>query len=198
MWQKLEKQEHWQGEIINRHKDGSIYNADLNISPVFNKDGSLSGYVQIQRDITDSIVRLAISEVLQQHSPLDERFKQVLDILFNLKALDLQRKGGVFLHAKGENHLALFILRGAFSAEFIEKEQCINCGSCLCGRVAVSGKLLVSDDCFCDSSHEHKFLDMQAHCHYIVLIASGGEVLGMLFLYTDPYPPKIREPTHYA
>ena len=34
MWQKLEKREHWQGEIINRHKDGSIYNADLNISPV--------------------------------------------------------------------------------------------------------------------------------------------------------------------
>ncbi len=188
MWQKLLKGEHWQGEIINRHKDGSFYNADVGVSPVFNKDGSLSGYVQIQRDITDTVVRLAISEVLQQSGPLDDRFKQVLDILFNLKAFDLQRKGGVFLRAKGENHLSLFLLRGEFSAEFIEKEQCVNCGSCLCGRVAVSGELIVSDDCFCDPRHEHQFLDMQAHGHYIVPIASGGEVMGVLFLYTDPYP----------
>jgi len=188
MWQKLVNGEHWQGEIINRHKDGSFYNADLGISPVLNKDGSLSGYVQIQRDITDSVVRLAISEVLQQCTPLDERFKQVLDILFNLKVFDLQRKGGVFLRAKGENYLTLFLLRGAFSAEFIEKEKRINCGSCLCGRVAISGELLVSDDCFCDPRHEHQFLDMQAHGHYIVPVASGGEVLGVLFLYTDPYP----------
>ena len=190
MWQKLEKQEHWQGEIINRHKDGSIYNANLNISPVFNKDGSLSGYVQIQRDITDSVVRLAISEILQQRSPLDERFKQVLQVLFNLKAFDLQRKGGVFLRAKDESYLSMFLLSGAFSEEFIEKEKSIKCGSCLCGRVAISGTLLISDDCFCDPRHEHKFLDMQAHGHYIVPIASGGEVLGVLFLYTDPYPLK--------
>ena len=188
MWQKLLNGEHWQGEIINRHKDGSFYNADVGVSPVINKDGSLSGYVQIQRDITDTVVRLAISEVLQQSGPLDERFKQVLDILFNLKTCDLQRKGGVFLRAKGENHLTLFLLRGEFSTEFIEKEQCVNCGSCLCGRVAVSGELIVSDDCFSDPRHEHQILDMEAHGHYIVPIASGGEVMGVLYLYTAPYP----------
>ena len=188
VWQKLMNQEHWQGEIVNRHKDGRLFNADMGISPVLNKDGSLSGYVQIQRDITDSVVRLAISEVLQHASPLDVRFKQVLDIFFKLRDFDLQHKGGVFLRAKGEDYLTLFVLSGDFSAEFIEKESCINCGSCLCGRVAVSGKLLVSDDCFCDPRHEHSFADMQAHGHYIVPIASGGEVLGVLFLYTDPYP----------
>jgi PAS domain S-box-containing protein len=96
MWNKLLNRKHWQGKIVNRHKDGSLYNADMSISPVFNDNGQLSGYVQIQRDITDSVVRLAISEVLQKHIPLDERFDQVLDIFFNLRVLDLQRKGGVF------------------------------------------------------------------------------------------------------
>jgi GAF domain-containing protein len=48
--------------------------------------------------------------------------------------------------------------------------------------------LLVSDNCFCDPRHEHKFIDMQAHGHYIVPIAFGDEVLGVLFLYTDPDP----------
>ena len=82
----------------------------------------------------------------------------------------------------------MFVLQGSFSDEFIEKEQHIACGSCLCGRAAVSGELLVSDDCFCDPRHEHTFADMQAHGHYIVPIISAGEALGVLFLYTDPYP----------
>jgi PAS domain S-box-containing protein len=188
MWQKLMNGEHWQGEIINKHKDGSFYNADVGISPVRNRGGSLTGYVQIQRDITDSVVRLTISEILQQPTPLKERFGQVLDILFKLKSFDLQRKGGVFLRAKNEDHLQLYVLNGAFSAEFIEKEQCVKCCSCLCGRVAVTGKLLVSDDCFCDPRHEHQFSDMQVHGHYILPIMAGAEVLGVLFLYTDPYP----------
>lgn len=196
MWQKLLKEEHWEGEIVNKRKDGNLYNAHVSISPVFNKHGLLSGYVQIQRDITDSVVLLAVSEALQHNEPLDERFKQVMDILFNLRSFNLQRKGGVFLKAKGENSLTLFVLNGEFSAEFIEKEQCVKYGACLCGRAAVSGELLISDDCFCDSRHEHTFLDMQAHGHYIVPIAYCGEVFGILFLYTDCHP--VRSETRLA
>ena len=188
MWEKLTNGEHWQGEIINKHKDGSLYNADVGISPVRNKQGSLTGYVQIHRDITDSMIRLAISEVLHQYSSIKERFKQVLDIFFSLKAFDLHRKGGVFLKDKNNNQLNLFVLRGIFSSEFIEKEQCIECGSCLCGQVAISGELVVSDDCFCDVRHEHQYPDMPVHGHYIVPITSGSEVLGVMFLYTDPKP----------
>ncbi|MCX7099804.1 MAG: PAS domain-containing protein, partial [Methylococcales bacterium] len=188
MWQKLLDTGQWQGEIINRHKDGSLYNADVGISSVRNKEGVLSGYVHVHRDISDSVVRLAISEVLRQCIPLPERFKKVLDILFNLKTFDLQRKGGIFIRAKGENYLSLHTLHGVFSKEFIAKEQRVQCGSCLCGRVAISGKLLVSDDCFCDPRHEHTFQNMQAHGHYIVPITFDTEVLGVLFLYTDPYP----------
>lgn len=32
MWAKLANDEHWQGEIVNRHKDGGLYNADIGIS----------------------------------------------------------------------------------------------------------------------------------------------------------------------
>ena len=80
MWQHLLERGHWQGEIVNRHKSGGLYNADVGISAVYNKDGSLSGYVQMQRDITDSVVRLAISEVLRQSTPLEQRFRELLDI----------------------------------------------------------------------------------------------------------------------
>ncbi|UOA09142.1 response regulator [Methylobacter sp. S3L5C] len=188
MWQKLDKREHWQGEITNKNKDGSLYVADVDISPVFNKNGSLSGYVEIQRDITDSVVRLAISKALQQNTPLNERFKQVMNIIFDIKLFNTERRGCVFLQAKDENYLTLFLLHGEFSKEFIEKENSTHCGSCLSEHAPVSGKIFVSDDCFCDPRPEHKFTNMNAHGHFIVPITYGDEVLGVLFLFTDPYP----------
>ena len=59
-------------------------------------------------------------------------------------------------------------------------EQRIAFGDGLCGQVAVSRKLIVSDDCCCD--------DRQSHGHYIVPIASGEDILGVLFVFTDAYP----------
>ena len=206
----------WSGRLLNRRRgmlpiriagqatppDALEYWVDVNITPILMSDGTLSGYVQIQHDVSDLVkreaalqmdnadtaARLAISEALHQPRSMKGCFVHVLNILFDLKAFNLQRKGGVFLRAQDEDYLDMFVLHGEFSDEFIRKEQRIALGACLCGRAAISGKILVSDDCFCDSRHEHQFDGMQPHGHYIVPIASGGDILGVLFLYTDPYP----------
>jgi signal transduction histidine kinase/CheY-like chemotaxis protein len=143
-----------------------------------------------KRDQEDTQARLAIANILQQAIPLKERCQLVLSILFKIQSLQLQQKGGVFLREASEERLELFVLQGNFSEEFIEKEQSIVLGSCLCGRAAASGELMVSDDCFCDPRHEHTFIDMQAHGHYIVPLILSEQALGVLFLYTDPYPVK--------
>ncbi|WP_031431561.1 response regulator [Methylomicrobium agile] len=209
----------WSGRLLNWRKgappfriagqspvpDARDYWAEVCITPIRNQNGEIIGYVQIQRNITDqvhkeqaqtlenadTVARLAISETLQQTLPLQQRFIRVLDILFNLKAFDLQRKGGVFLKDPNEDCLDLFLLHGKFSEEFIRREQHVPFGACLCGRAAVSQELIVSNDCFCDPRHEHQFEDMQAHGHYIVPIVSAGATLGILFLYTDPHPLQL-------
>jgi PAS domain S-box-containing protein len=209
----------WSGRLLNWRKgtapfpiagqatppDTRDYWAEVCITPIHNHDHAVIGYVQIQRDIThqvnkeqalllenaDTTARLAISETLQQTLPLKQRFTQVLDILFNLKAFDLQRKGGVFLKDPDQDFLEIFLLHGKFSDEFIRREQRIPYGACLCGRAAVSQELIISDDCFCDPRHEHQFEGMQAHGHYIVPLVSAGATLGILFLYTDPYPLQL-------
>ena len=79
-----------------------------------------------------------------KHYHLQQRLTQVLDILFNLKAFDLQRKGGVFLKDPGQEFLDMFVLHGNFSEEFIRREQHIPYGACLCGRAAISQ----GADCF--------------------------------------------------
>ena len=42
----------WRGELVNRRKDGTLYDAALTIAPVFDIDGKISGYVGVQRDIS--------------------------------------------------------------------------------------------------------------------------------------------------
>ncbi|MGZ8095778.1 MAG: response regulator [Methylosarcina sp.] len=209
----------WSGRLLNCRKGAAPFNiagqttppdsrdfwANICITPILNNVGELIGYVQIQHDITDQVhkeqaqilentdtaARLAIYGALQQTLPLQQRFTQVLDILFNLKSFDLQRKGGVFLKDPDQDFLEMYLLHGKFSEEFRRREQRVPYGACLCGRAAISQELIISDDCFCDPRHEHQFDGMQAHGHYIVPIVSAGATLGVLFLYTDPYPVKL-------
>lgn len=219
MQQCLRQGRSWSGRLLNRRRgskpfliagqttppDPLDFWAEINITSIRNDLGELLGYVQIQHDVSeqvdkeqailmehaDTAARLSISEILQQSLPLEQRFSQVLNCLFDLKAFDLQRKGGVFLKDPELDFLDMFVLHGQFSEEFIRREQRIPYGACLCGRAAISQELTVSDDCFCDPRHDHTFEGMQAHGHYIVPIVSVGATLGILFLYTDPYPVKL-------
>ncbi|BCX89590.1 two-component system, sensor histidine kinase and response regulator [Methylomarinovum tepidoasis] len=191
----------WSGRLLQHRKSGSDYWAEVSITPII-KDDRLCGYVQIQRDIStqiererqlameqaDTKARLRIAEILAGPEPVEDRIHQVLETLFDLPELDLQRKGGLF--RKGDKCLEMFVLHGRFSEEFHRRERCIPLGACLCGRAALAGELLISDDCFCDPRHEHRFEDMTPHGHYIVPLVHENEILGVLFLYTDPHPDR--------
>jgi signal transduction histidine kinase/CheY-like chemotaxis protein/HPt (histidine-containing phosphotransfer) domain-containing protein len=87
--------------------------------------------------------------------------------------------------------------RGAFSDDFLRDEATVGLGCCLCGRAAVSGEIIVSDNCFTDHRHEHRWEEMKAHGHYIVpLTATGSDaqtIVGVLFLYTDINPDEGEE-----
>ena len=53
MWHKIKNKRHWQGEIWDRHRDGTIYTLWLNISAVHRPDGCIYGYVAQFSDITE-------------------------------------------------------------------------------------------------------------------------------------------------
>ncbi len=53
MWQKISQGEAWSGRLINRHKNGSKYLAELSISPIVDADGEVLNYLGIHRDITE-------------------------------------------------------------------------------------------------------------------------------------------------
>ena len=53
MWQSIESTGHWQGEIINRRKNGEAYTQWLNINAVRDESGRVSHYVGVTFDISE-------------------------------------------------------------------------------------------------------------------------------------------------
>ena len=53
MWQRLQQQGYWQGEIWNRRKNGEIYPEWLSISAVRDENGAINQYAAIFSDITE-------------------------------------------------------------------------------------------------------------------------------------------------
>lgn len=53
LWKTIQGGHSWSGEIKNRKKNGDFYWVKVNIEPVYNRTGDLSGYRAIRQDITD-------------------------------------------------------------------------------------------------------------------------------------------------
>jgi PAS domain S-box-containing protein len=55
MWDTLARGEVWTGRIVNRRKDGSLYQEDATIGPVRDTSGRLVNYVAVKRDVTNEM-----------------------------------------------------------------------------------------------------------------------------------------------
>ena len=53
MWETILAGQVWRGELINRRKDGSLYDEAMAIAPVTAGDGSIQNFVAIKQDITE-------------------------------------------------------------------------------------------------------------------------------------------------
>ncbi|MGM0412104.1 MAG: EAL domain-containing protein [Pseudomonadota bacterium] len=120
MWETIQAEGRWQGEVWNRRKDGSVYPEWLSISSIRDEAGEVSYYVGIFFDITDrkeaeerlrylsyydGLTGLANRELFNEHSnhALDvaARENEQIALLF----LDLDRFKGInegLGHAEGD------------------------------------------------------------------------------------------------
>ncbi|RKY18751.1 MAG: histidine kinase [Planctomycetota bacterium] len=195
----------WYGRFHNRRQiagQSESWWAAATITPLLGDDGAVTGYVSVQRDVSAAVVRedeethareaaelkAVVGRIMAEHSPLKSRVARVVETLASMTGAEWQDKAGFFVVNHDAGQLEMVAHHGSYSEDFLRREQRVAMGSCLCGRAAVSGELIVSDDCFEDPRHEHQFEGMQAHGHYIVPAVADGVVQGVLFLYTDPYP----------
>jgi PAS domain S-box-containing protein len=142
-------------------------------------------------------VKLSIAKCLAQHLSLKQKLDNALDELLKLNELQLQEKGGIFLLDQQNKMLSICSLRGQFTSQFIDAQQQIPLGQDLWGKAAISGEIIISDDCFSDPRQEHNWSDMHPHGHYIIPLINKAEetdiIVGVLFLFTEITPNASEE-----
>jgi len=78
MWSTLTTAGYWTGEVINRHRDGSLYTARLSITAVPDAQGRTIHYVGNLQDITAEKQARALAERLQMFDHLTDLPNRVL------------------------------------------------------------------------------------------------------------------------
>ncbi len=70
LWQQLTEQNYWQGEVINKHKDGTSLPVQLSISAVFNEERKISHYAAVFTDLSEIRATEAEMIFLSEHDEL--------------------------------------------------------------------------------------------------------------------------------
>ncbi len=53
VWRTILARNSWQGELTNQRKDGTLYQTSVTISPIVDRQGRLTHFVAIERDVTE-------------------------------------------------------------------------------------------------------------------------------------------------
>ena len=68
LWSTLTRGQVWNGQFTNRRKDGTLYEANGAISPIYDAAGQLAGFVSVRQDVTE---RLRLEAELRQAQKLE-------------------------------------------------------------------------------------------------------------------------------
>ncbi len=194
MWDELNRNGIWQGELINRRKNGELYWEYSTMFALRDDDGKVTHYAAVKQDITrqkEAEYALEIQhkqeEVLNtilhiglEDLPLTEQLERILAQLFACPWLPLSPRGGIFLMDDDTGMLRLAAQRNLSMAVRTMCAQ-IAVGQCLCGRAAQTQEIQFAADI--DHRHKIQYNGMKAHGHYNVPILRGKKVIGVLVLY---------------
>ena len=53
LWETITSRNVWHGEVVNRRKDGSLYDEEMTITPILDADGEIVHFIAIKQDITE-------------------------------------------------------------------------------------------------------------------------------------------------
>jgi two-component system sensor histidine kinase/response regulator len=53
IWETIRANKVWQGELVNRRKDGSLYDEEMTITPLANEGGEIKHFVAVKQEITE-------------------------------------------------------------------------------------------------------------------------------------------------
>jgi PAS domain S-box-containing protein len=165
MWNTILNGKVWQGEIVNKRKDGSLYDEYLTITPVSNEAEKISHFVAVKLDITEQ--KKSANELLKAKEKAEEsnRLKSAFLATMNhelrtplnhiLGFSDLMKSGvnaaqvvdyATLIHKSGNNLLEIiediFELALAEQSAIRLRSESINCLDLFIGNKSVLTEIL--------------------------------------------------------
>ena len=82
LWNTISSGKEWRGELHNKRKDGTLYWEFASISPLYDKHGSITGYLAVKEDITArKAVEAELAQLFKQVAHAKWEWEQTLDHL---------------------------------------------------------------------------------------------------------------------
>jgi len=82
LWRSITRGDFWQGEIINKRKDGSLYAEEMTITPVLGAGGEVNQFIAIKQDISErKMVEDSLRESETRYRSIFETSQDALVIL---------------------------------------------------------------------------------------------------------------------
>jgi diguanylate cyclase (GGDEF)-like protein/PAS domain S-box-containing protein len=88
MWRTILSGQKWRGELVNRRKDGSLFQEEMTIAPVKNAAGEITHFIAVKLDISER--RLAEEEI--RHLALTDPFTGLANCRRLLDTVDAEIK----------------------------------------------------------------------------------------------------------
>src|SRR5690606_6966550 len=71
LWDSIKSGKVWEGELINKKKNGTFYWEQLSITPLYENENELNGYLAIMQDITEK--KKNEEKILELNSSLEHK-----------------------------------------------------------------------------------------------------------------------------
>ena len=121
MWNTIESNNVWKGEMKNLKKDGGYYWVMANISPEYDENGNICGYISVRHDITDKKELENLKENLEVEIKKEvEKNDKIQQQLFEYEKLNSM--GDMISNIAHQWRQPLSAIATATSAMKVEKE----------------------------------------------------------------------------
>ena len=204
LWQTVLSGKVWRGEVVNRRKDGSLYNEEQTITPLKDAEGKITHFISIKQDIsqrkqTEKIVNqwLAEQNTLHQvsqsllsvnlnpdriYTTLHDAVMQIMPCDVFVIVLDDKKNEGyhaVYLYDRDQRYPPLRIPRG----------------SGLSGKVITSGEtIFIHDDLESDTPAVH--FGSSAPVRSILAVPLRKNKLATGMVSVQSYQPNVYNERH--
>ena len=178
LWQTITSRKVWHGEIINRRKDGSLYDEEMTITPILDPEGEIVHFIAIKQDITE---RKRAEQALHESHQFIEVILEAMPVRVFWKDINLNFMGcnALFARDAGFSDPKDLIGRDDFQMVWHDQAEMYRNDD---RQVIQSGcsKLLIEEQQTTPEGHIITLLSSK-----VPLRNSAGELYGVLGTYMD-------------